>query len=221
MPAPVYGELCHALQNPLFVLQSTLDALERSATDDSTILYKIMRKSIADISTRIQELLESPAFIAEQDTAPAETFTLGTHVFEIIEYVRTVAQEHSIQIYVCVEEHVMFFGNKRRIEELLTNLLSNSIRHTKDASIRRITVAVRQTVLGTTLLVKDTGSGITSEHLPHVFQRSYSTNTSGRKGHGLGLSIAKKIVEEHGGLISIMSPGMNGTFVSIRFPHRQ
>jgi signal transduction histidine kinase len=106
----------------------------------------------------------------------------------------------------------------RRIREVLTNLLSNALRYTP----RRGEVRVRLVEAGSglerniTISVEDSGAGIDPAVLPHVFDRFYKSSDSG--GMGLGLSIAKYLVEAHGGKIWAESEPGNGTTISFTVP---
>ena len=219
MPPHVYGEFCHSLQNPLCVIQSCLEIVEKTLPTESRSLCQMMRESIADISTRIQDFLTYTSIQPIEQVDTSELFSLSSYLLEILEYVDITALESDVLLISHIAVGVMFFGNKTHIGEMVTNLLSNAITHTKDSRYRDITVVLKESCVGTCLLIRDTGTGITKKDLPHVFERYYSSNVE--KGHGLGLSIVKQIVERYGGLISITSPPGYGTFVSIRFPRTQ
>ena len=98
--------------------------------------------------------------------------------------------------------------DRDRILQVLTNLLENALRYTPSGG----TVTVRAARRGTSvaIMVTDTGVGIPAEHLPHIFQRFYRVDKSRSRsggGSGLGLTIAKHLVEAHGGQIWAESPG--------------
>ncbi|MBI2186488.1 MAG: two-component sensor histidine kinase, partial [Acidobacteria bacterium] len=97
-------------------------------------------------------------------------------------------------------------GDADRIEQVIENLVANALRHTPAGGA--ITLAARTTAGRAVLTVTDTGEGIAPEHLPYVFERFYkvdSSRTAASGGSGLGLSIAKVIVERHGGVIRVSS----------------
>ena len=111
-------------------------------------------------------------------------------------------------------------GDGQRLAQVLTNLLDNALRHTPEHG--RVTVSVENQAAHILLRVTDTGVGIAPEHLPHVFDRLYRADparTHGHGGSGLGLSIAKAIVEAHGGSIGVESPSDTGqTTFTVELP---
>jgi signal transduction histidine kinase len=107
-----------------------------------------------------------------------------------------------------------------RLGQVLTNLLDNALRHTPPG--RTVTVSCTDNGPSVELTVTDAGEGIAAEHLNHVFDRFYRVDSARDRlhgGSGIGLSIAKALVEAHGGRISVSSPGpgRGSTFV-VRLP---
>ena len=91
------------------------------------------------------------------------------------------------------------------LEQALQNLVANALRHTPEGG--QITLAAERAGGSVRLVVRDSGDGIPAEHLPHIFDRFYKTDSSrtdphAKSGSGLGLSIVKAIVELHGGTVS-------------------
>jgi two-component system sensor histidine kinase BaeS len=103
-----------------------------------------------------------------------------------------------------------------RLEQALQNLAANALRHAPDAGQIRLTAerAGNEVVL----TVRDNGSGIPTEHLPHIFDRFYKADASRKAagGSGLGLSIVKAIIERHGGTVAARNDG--GAVFEIRLP---
>ena len=105
------------------------------------------------------------------------------------------------------------------VREVFTNLFDNALRHTPPGG--RIAVSVDAGPEGTTVAVADTGSGISPEHLPRIFERFYRADPGRSReegGTGLGLAIAKHLVEAHGGRIEARSALGRGTTIRIFFP---
>jgi signal transduction histidine kinase len=110
-----------------------------------------------------------------------------------------------------------------RLEQALQNLVANALRHTPEGG--QITLAAEQADAGVRIVVRDTGSGIPAEHLPHIFDRFYKTDASrtdpqDKSGSGLGLSIVKAIVELHGGRVSASNVPAGGAELTITLPSR-
>ena len=106
-----------------------------------------------------------------------------------------------------------------RIQQAITNLLTNALRHTSSGD--KIWVSVEQQGIILQITIRDSGDGIDPEHLPYVFDRFYRTDSArsrDRGGAGLGLAIAKAIIEAHEGEITANSPGPGqGAIFEIRF----
>jgi signal transduction histidine kinase len=110
-----------------------------------------------------------------------------------------------------------------RIGQVLANLLDNALRHTPPGGTVTLSAATSRTG-GVALSVSDTGDGIPAEHLPHVFERFYRVDTARDQTHGgsgIGLAIAKALVQAHGGQLTVTSPGTGqGSTFLIRLPRR-
>jgi signal transduction histidine kinase len=110
-----------------------------------------------------------------------------------------------------------------RIQQVLGNLLDNALRHTPAGGT--VTLAYRRVDGWVEYRVADTGDGVAADHLPHLFDRFYRADTARDRDHGgsgIGLAIAKALVEAHSGGISVTSPGPGqGTTLRVRLPdHR-
>jgi signal transduction histidine kinase len=108
-------------------------------------------------------------------------------------------------------------ADPNRLDQALSNLVANALRHTPRGG--SIDLEASASATGCQLRVVDSGSGIAPEHVAHVFERFYkvdSSRTSGLAGSGLGLSIAKAIVEGHGGTIAVTSqPGRTAFVITL------
>lgn len=110
-------------------------------------------------------------------------------------------------------------ADREALRQVLTNLFENSLRHTPTGGA--IDCLARRDADGVAVLVRDTGAGITSEHLPRIFERFYRADASRSReegGTGLGLAIVKHLVEAHGGRVSAESERGKGTTVACWFP---
>jgi signal transduction histidine kinase len=106
------------------------------------------------------------------------------------------------------------------LAQVLGNLLDNALRHTPAGS--RVRLSCRRSNQWIEILVVDTGDGVAAEHLPHLFDRFYRADAGRDRTHGgsgIGLSIAKALVEAHGGTIFATSAGLgHGTTFTVRLP---
>ena len=115
---------------------------------------------------------------------------------------------------------MMVRGDVGRLEQVLGNLMGNALRHTPSGGA--ITLRVEPAGGGVRITVWDTGEGIPSENLPYVFERFWrgdrSRSHAGGVGSGLGLPIARQLVQAHGGTIGVKSEVDKGTIFVIEFP---
>jgi two-component system sensor histidine kinase BaeS len=110
-------------------------------------------------------------------------------------------------------------GDASQIKQALINLLDNALRHTPSGGTITVRVDTHDTAIR--LSVGDTGPGIDSQHLPHLFERFYRVDQARDRqsgGTGLGLAIVKEIVEAHGGRIEAQSQIGEGTTMTITLP---
>jgi two-component system sensor histidine kinase ResE len=152
-----------------------------------------------------------------------EDVNLSAFINRIIYKFQGLAKENEIQIYSEVQNDVSpVLFDPDRIEQVLTNLIDNAMRHTPKGGQVKVSVVLEDR--GVRMEVKDSGSGIPEEDLPFVFERFYKADkarTRGRAGTGLGLAIAKNIIDAHRGTISVRSKIGRGTTFSFYLPRKK
>jgi signal transduction histidine kinase len=141
-------------------------------------------------------------------------------VAEVFGRVAPAASTKGVALDVRVDPTMTaIFADRTALEQILINLIENSLRHTGEGG--RITIETKPARNGVMLTVTDTGTGIPPEHLPRIFERFYRAD-SGRSraagGTGLGLAIVKHLVEAHGGSVSAESIVGSGAAIKIFFP---
>ena len=206
------ADVAHELRTPLSVIQANLEALiDGLYPVDEAHLRRILEET--GVMTRLLDDLQTLS------TAEAGALTLHREPAGPSDLLRAAAQafdaqanERGVRIAIDVDDGLPTLEVDRlRIGEVLSNLLSNAIRHTPAGG--EVTLAVRRVDRGMEFGVSDTGSGIEADRLPHIFDRF--SRAPGSSGSGLGLAIAKSLVEAHGGTIEAASvPGVTRvTFV--------
>jgi len=147
-----------------------------------------------------------------------EPTNLAELIRDTISNFEAQAKEKEIRLTVSLQDIEETNLDPQRIREVLTNLISNALRYTPLGG--EVKVGVTEPSSGAeraiTIIVEDNGPGIASTELPHVFDRFYKSSDSG--GMGLGLSIAKYLVEAHGGKIWAESEIGQGTKISFALP---
>ncbi|MFO3796371.1 MAG: sensor histidine kinase, partial [Anaerolineales bacterium] len=146
---------------------------------------------------------------------------LDTLLIEVYQELHLLAQNKKIQLELNEIEQVQIRGDRDRLKQVLLNLVSNAIQYTPSGG--KITLSLQRSGQQARLVVRDTGPGISPEDLPHIFERFYRAEKSRTRsgqggGFGLGLSIAKWIVDHHNGYIQVESRLGEGTTFIVWLP---
>jgi two-component system OmpR family sensor kinase len=214
------SDAAHELRTPVSVmLTQTQSTLNRPrGTDEYRETVEACERAAQRMRRLIESLLELSRFDAGQEAMKHIHFDLSQTVDHCVELLRPLADERGIRIQ-CELPQVDYLGDPERIAQVVTNLLTNAIQYNKPNGEVRVALAAQDGFVS--LNVSDTGPGISAEDLPRVFERFYRADKarSNASGHsGLGLAIAKAIVEAHGGRIDVSSePGSPTTF-TVRLP---
>jgi signal transduction histidine kinase len=220
------ADASHELRTPLSVLLSSLDAidmtLDTKKEEFAGKLLSNMRQEVKRMTGLVSDLLmlaRSDSNIIERRT---ETFDFLPHAEKAIESVQPLADSKQIRIDLEAPDSLIAKGDSQRLSQLLYILLDNAIKYTPNNGEVGLYLSREGNEL--CVKVKDTGIGIKKEDQIHIFERFYRVDKSRSRqmgGHGLGLSIAKWIVETHNGTINISSEVGQGTEFTIRIPLNQ
>lgn len=219
------ANVSHELRTPISMLQGYSEAIidDVATTDEEK---KELARIIYDESLRMGRLVNEFLDLARMEAGHIQLHLSSIDISEFSHRVSrkffTIAKEHNIEL----KEDISYIEQKivvdpDRIEQVLTNLIDNAIRHTSEKG--SVTLSVQPFKKGVLISVKDTGSGIPEEDIPFVFERFYKTDkarTRGRSGTGLGLAIVKNIVEAHNGYVTVKSKLRQGTTFSFFLPSK-
>jgi len=218
----------HDLRTPLASLRALTDALTDGLVDDPATVARYlatMRGQIDHLNALIDDLFELAQLDAgavRLELAPVSPADL---VSDALNGLRPQAEAHGVALSGSADAQARpALVAAQKIERVLYNLVANAIRHTPAGGSVTISVAPHAAASSPALLrfeVADTGEGIAPEDLPRVFERFYRGEKSRSRatgGAGLGLAIARSIVEAHGGSIWIASQRGAGTTVSFTVP---
>ncbi|MEH7501128.1 ATP-binding protein [Neobacillus drentensis] len=219
------ANVSHELRTPISMLQGYSEAIVDDIAE-SQEEKKEMAKVIYDESLRmgrlVNELLDLARMEAGHLQLTMEEMNIPSFINRIIHKFQGLAKDNEIHLFAEIENGIISISfDPDRIEQVLTNLIDNAIRHTpKGGSVK---LSVTSEDKGIMIRVKDSGSGIPEEDLPFVFERFYKADkarTRGRAGTGLGLAIAKNIIDSHRGHISVQSKLGQGTTFSFLLPRK-
>jgi PAS domain S-box-containing protein len=211
----VLSIVSHDLRNPLNTIMMSAGLLQEQVPADRSIDVRqldIIMRQAKNMNRMIQDLLDVARIEAGRLPVEEQREDAASLLREACQAAQPLASARNIRIEtdadgglppVCVD--------RQRILQVFSNLVGNAIRFTPEGGT--ITLRAGRADAWVTFAVEDTGPGVDAEDLPHLFQRFYQASKTRRGGAGLGLSIAKGIVEAHGGRIDVRStPGEGATF---------
>ena len=217
----VLSVVSHDLGNPLAAIRLCAAALlEAPPTDvkEQRHLIQAIGNSADWMSRLIQDLLDVSTIEVGRLSVERRTEQVAPIVRSALAMVSPQAQQRGVAISSVIDSNVpAVHGDAARLIQVLTNLLGNSLKYTERGG--SVTVSASAQGDDVQITVRDTGSGIPADQLPRVFERYYTRKRGASKsGSGLGLSIARGIVEAHGGRIWVDSTLGEGTTFFIALP---
>ena len=221
--------LAHELRNPLAPLRTAIALMQKDEPLQGREheLIGLMQRQVEHMTHIVDDLLEVSRITQGRIALKREPILVGTAVYHAVEAVAGMAQARSQHIHVEVPDATNWIcGDVTRVSQILVNILNNASKYTPEGG--SINVTARADDMWVSIVIEDTGSGISPELLPKIFDLfSQGERTLDRSegGLGIGLSLVKKLVEMHDGRISVESPGPGlGTTVTVDLPrlhHRE
>lgn len=217
----------HELKTPTMAIGSVVEALQAGAVEDPQLRGQFL-KSLENLVERqenlISDLLDVARLDAEKSLEWHDAVNLLDSIMEAVEQVRSQAQKKAVNINVEADLNGQIVeGNSIQLQRAFINLLTNAINYTPSAGTVTVKVERLDADLAE-LRFSDTGPGIETDDLPHIFERFYRADKARSRasgGTGLGLAITREIVARHHGVIDVQSTtGQGSTFV-VRLPIRE
>ncbi len=217
------SNVSHELRTPLTAILAFVETLETGAMEDaesSQRFLSIIRKNASRMHGLIDDILELTAIEGGNVTLRAATVELHELVAEVCASLAAKAAANGVTLVNRVEPDAAVFADSRRLEQMLTNLIDNGIKFSREGG----TVTIRHEP-GTRdrIMVEDNGDGIPAQHLERLFERFYRVDRARSRdigGTGLGLAIVKHLALLHGGEVTVDSELGKGTIFSIHLPKR-
>lgn len=210
----------HELRTPLTVVKLRAEALREGAMEEPEVAVRFLGEIDTEIDRLVRmvnDLLDLSRMEAGLDTGKKTHVNLAAIAREAYETFKIRAARAEVDLKLDIEPDLPpILGYEDQLRRVFYNLLENAIKYTPSQGQTEMLLRRGPNPDTIRLLVRDTGPGIAPEHLPHVFERFYRAETTlprpgSTRGSGLGLSIAKSIVESHGGEIGVSSQLGNGT----------
>lgn len=217
------ADASHELKTPLTIMKGEMEIALRSKGEPGQ-MKEALESSLEEIdrmSYIVRNLLDLAKIGVEKEVEQVAV-PLDNVLTDRFEHFRRLALDRGVELDILRNEPALVTGDPVRVSQLVFNLIDNAIKYTREGG--RVTLS-----LGTedgrkpraVLAVSDTGIGIASEDLPHLFDRFYRVDkarTRDAGGAGLGLSICKEIVDSMGGAIDVKSEPGEGTAFTVRLP---
>ena len=214
------ADLAHEMRTPLATIDAHLEAVEDGVRDLDTTTLEVLTSS----TRRLRRLAEDMTAVSRAEEGNLRLALQSVHATDLAAAAAEAASDRYADKGVTLTTDVHPAGQVRvdpdRIGQVLGNLLDNALRHTPAGGT--VTLSCRRAGRWVEYTVTDTGEGIAADHLPHLFDRFYRVDTArdrNRGGSGIGLAIAKSLVQAHGGGIHATSPGPGrGATFTARLP---
>lgn len=214
------ADISHQLKTPLTSIRIMIDNIyDNPDMDEETKMdfIKSINNQIEWISSLVVSLLKLAKF-------DAGTIVMNDENVNIIELINNVKDNLSIILELKEIDIILEYDHSKPIIvsidytwqlEALTNIIKNAIEHSKNNS--KIHIKIEDSSVFTKIIIEDEGEGISKKDLPHIFQRFYKSEKSSENSIGIGLSLAKTIIEKDNGYINVKSEEGKGTTFYIKY----
>ncbi len=216
----------HEMRTPLSALSMRLELMLRSVKDlppaiESGLMS--MRMHVRQEASMIEDLIDAARTLTGQMSIKREPVSLGRVLRDALSTIEVSASEKQIALSIVPVDYadsVELSADPRRLQQVIWNLLLNAVKFTPEGGAIRLRVASTQEQVQ--IEVTDSGQGIAADDLPHVFGAFTLQTHANATGLGLGLYVARRIVELHDGTLTVTSPGRDlGTTFCIRLPRNE
>ena len=209
------SDISHQLKTPLTSINIMLDNILDNPEMDNNTKEKFIqniKREITNISSLVGEILKLSKFDASVIKFEEQQVFINDLVKSAISNVEMMAELKNINIEVNNQDNIKLVCDAKWQIEAITNVLKNCIEHSKDDST--ITIDIDSNKIYKQITIKDNGEGIDEKDLPHIFERFYKGKNSSKDSVGIGLALAKTIIEKDNGSIKVDSKkGKQTTFV--------
>lgn len=211
-------DISHQLKTPLTSIMIMLDDLK----DNPNMDEDTKQKFIFEISKQVDWINWLVISILKLSRLEANVFKFSDNKINVKKFIDEIIGNLEIpieiknqKISIEGDEDASFIGDYKWQQEAITNIIKNAIEHNKENG--KITIKYEENVLFTKITIIDEGQGIAKEDLKHIFERFYKAQNSSDNSVGIGLSLAKNIIEKNNGMINCKSEIGNGTEFIVKY----
>ncbi|APQ16996.1 sensor histidine kinase [Maribacter hydrothermalis] len=206
------GNVSHELKTPLFTVQGYIETLLDGAIDDKNVRKKYLIRANKAVD-RLIYIVKDLDLITKLEVGDLNLDKKSFNIIELIQSVfdllemKAAKKNITLTFDIAYKKPILVYADKEKIQQVLTNLLVNSIKYGNENGTTEVSVEnlVKNKVI---VRVTDNGEGIPAVHIPRLFERFYRVDQSGSRregGSGLGLAIVKHVIEAHGEKIYVES----------------
>ncbi len=206
-------DISHQLKTPLTSILIILDNLIEDEDMDKNIreeFIKDIKREILNINFLVQSILKLSKFDSNTIVFNNDKYFVNDILSECINRISPICDLKNINVNIKGDKNIELYCDYKWQIEALTNIIKNCIEYTE--CNKSIDIEYNDNKIYTCIIITDKGSGISKEDLPHIFERFYKGNNSSNDSIGIGLSLAKSIVEKNDGVISVDTSDVGTTF---------
>ena len=221
------ADASHELRTPLTSLEGLAEMLLTGVDRGDKQVTQRMVRAIHSELRRLSHLVADLLTLSRLDSAPALIRTpvdVGTVLTEVAEQMKPLAEARQVCLKVQRSEPAIVLADPDQLKQVVLNLVDNAIRYTPPDGEVRLTYTLGPNRANVRVDVQDTGPGILTTDIPHIFDRFYRGDPSRARASGssgLGLAIARTIVEAHGGTVSVSSAPGTGACFTVLLPSQE
>jgi PAS domain S-box-containing protein len=216
--------LSHELRTPLNTVLGYARMLRRATVpmnqEQQGKALEVLERNADALAKLVNDVLDTSRIVTGKLRLSVSAFDLDDVISDAIETVRPSADAKTVALHTSIGQHLEVLGDRDRLRQVVWNLLTNALKFTPAGG--SIYVRAAREASTAVVEVRDTGVGIRAEHLPLVFQRFWQADSGTSRefgGLGIGLALARHLVELHGGSIAVHSDGLGkGAAFTVRLP---
>ena len=212
------SDISHQLRTPLTAISVMLDNLIENPDmefETRQEFIKDIRRETINISFLVEALLKLSRLDANSVKFISKETYLRSILEEAVKNVSVLADLKNVDIFIFGGKEIKINCDKKWQVEAVTNILKNAVEYSEENS--KIEISFSQNKMYTKLEIKDYGKGISKEDLPHIFERFYKSKNSSSDSAGIGLALAKSIIQNSNGYISVESSLKKGSTFTIKY----